>query len=105
MILLSKKMMSYKKLAEIIAVPYNIPHLMVMVVILNCLELTSLCQSPRMLRVTRKNPMRNQDHQDLLVCVCVCVARPPVMGGVLLDMRYQSLVYPPMTSPLYPKAW
>ncbi len=39
-------------------------------------------------------------------CVCVCVfARPLVMGGVLLDMQYQSLVYPPMTSPLYPEAW
>ncbi len=36
----------------------------------------------------------------------MCVfAIPPVMRGVLLDMRYQSLVYPPMTSPLYPEAW
>jgi hypothetical protein len=38
------------------------------------------------------------------VCVCVCVSSPPVLGGVLLDMQYQSLVYPPMTPPPYPTA-
>ena len=36
--------------------------------------------------------------------VCVCVFRPPVKGELLLDMRYQSLVFTSMMSPPYPRS-
>ncbi len=49
------------------------------------------------LQITEK-PSFNTTASTKALMVCVCVARPLVMGGVLLDMRYQSLVYPPMTS-------
>ncbi len=39
-----------------------------------------------------------------LIGVCVCVLVLWIWGGILLSMRWQALVPPPMTSPPYPGA-
>jgi len=74
--------------------------------VLSELECT-LLQTDREYKLTkdqRQNWINCAVNREFPLGMCVCVFRPPVKGELLLNMRYQSLVFTSMMSPLYPRS-